>query len=349
MSTHPPGPDGRGAPERPEVADGPVGRDTAELVELGDVDELVRQVDRLCARRDWEGLVRLRDLCRAALERGRQLWPVASHAEYRLALEAPGPWAGPVVEPGAGHLALGPLPEVVAATHTWAELADHLPAGPTRTLVAHERVVRGEDLRADPRLDRRVLDLPARLEPWEPSYALAEYEAHRARFPPPDLPPREEVRLPAPAARTDDPDTTAALLALTRAWTAQSNGRAEAVAVTGDALGAIAALGPPRARVARLDPPTAMAWMAWAAAGGGAHGRRRGAATGRFDAWWALAALAGLLEDWPPAPEELGEAAAELSWFAWDAWEPDTGWRFNLAVEDPADGLAWAAAATDAA
>jgi hypothetical protein len=325
------------------------GREVAELVELGDVDELLRHVDRLCARRAWDQLVHLRDLCRAALERGRQLWAVASHAEYRLALEAPGRWAGAVVAPGAGHLALGPLPEVAASTHTWSELADHLPDGPTRTLTAHERVVRGEDLRGDPRIDPRVLDLPARLEPWEPAYALAEYEAHRARFPPPPLPPREDVRLPAPAPRTDDPDATAALLALTRAWTTQSNGRADAVAVTGDALGAIAALGAPRARVAALDPATALAWMAWAAAGGGAHGRRRGAATGRFDAWWALAALAGWLEDWPVPPDELGEAAADLSWFAWDAREPDTGWRFHLAVEDPAEGLAWATAAVDAA
>jgi len=313
------------------------------------VDELLRWVDRRCAVGDWDALVRLRDRCRAALERGRQLWAVASAIEYRLALEAPGAWAGPVVVPGAGHFALGPLPEVVAATHTWAELADHLPEGPLRTIVAHERVVRGEDLRSDPRVDPRVLELPLRLEPWEPAYALAEYEAHRARFPAPALPPREPVALPAPAPRADDPEAVAALLALTRAWTVQSNGRAEAVAVTGTALEAIAALGAPGARVAPLDPPTALAWMAWAAAGGGAHGRRRGAAAGRFDAWWALAALAGVLEDWPLPPGELGEAAAELSWFAWDAWEPDTGWRFHLAVEDPAEGLAWATAATDAA
>ena len=62
----------------------------AELVELGDLDELTRQIDRLCSTRDWDALVDLRDRCRRALERGKQLWPAAAHAEYRLALEACG-------------------------------------------------------------------------------------------------------------------------------------------------------------------------------------------------------------------------------------------------------------------
>jgi len=88
--------------------------------------------------------------------------------------------------------------------------------------------------------------------------------------------------------------------------------------------------------------------MAWAGASGGAHGRRRGAAAGRFGAWWTAAALAGLLDDWPVATHEMGEAAADLEWFVWDAGEPDTGWTFRLAVEDPAEHLAWAVTATDA-
>ena len=155
-------------------------------------------------------------------------------------------------------------------------------------------------------------------------------------------------RCPAPGQRLDDDAATAALLELPRAWTAESNGRSEAVAVEGDALSAIATLGPPRARVSELDPDTALGWLAWVGANGGAHGRRRGMAAGRFGAWWALAALAGLLDDWPLPTGELGQAAIELRWYAWDAWEPDTGWRFHLAVEDPAEGLGWAIAATDA-
>ena len=53
----------------------------SRLVELGDLDELTRLIDRLGSAGDWDGLVHLRDRCRAALERGKQLWPAASLAE----------------------------------------------------------------------------------------------------------------------------------------------------------------------------------------------------------------------------------------------------------------------------
>jgi hypothetical protein len=223
-----------------------------------------------------------------------------------------------------------------------------LPSGPLFTITGHERVVRGDDLSAVTELDPRVLELPATLQSWEPAYPLAEYEAHAARFPPPSLPEREPHEIRATPSEADDPDTVRALLELPRVWTSESNGRAEAVAVSGDAFVAIAALGPRRVRVAPLAPDEALALMAWTGASGGAHGRRRGMAAGRFGAWWALTALVGLLDDWPVPPDELGAAAAELRWFCWDAWEPDTGWRFHLAVDDPAEGLAWAVAATDA-
>ncbi|MGH9119691.1 MAG: hypothetical protein ACRD0A_18005, partial [Acidimicrobiales bacterium] len=111
----------------------------------------------------------------------------------------------------------------------------------------------------------------------------------------------------------------------------------------------VAALGVPAgaARMAAVTPAQALAFMAWTAASGGAHARRRGMAAGRFDAWWAAAAVAGLGDDWTPG--ELGRAVGEQRWFLWDAGEPDTGWWFRLAIDDPADGLAWAVAAADAA
>ena len=109
-----------------------------------------------------------------------------------------------------------------------------------------------------------------------------------------------DVRLPAAsAAAVDDDVALDALRELVAAWTASSNGRADLAAVEGDHLAAIAALGVPEARVAEVDAADAFAWMAWAAASGGAHGRRRGGASGRFGAWWAAAALAGVLDDWP--------------------------------------------------
>ncbi|HEX9977948.1 MAG TPA: hypothetical protein VGB41_04885, partial [Acidimicrobiia bacterium] len=87
-----------------------------EAVDAGDLDRLTRLVDALCASRDWDGVVELRDRCRHAIERGLQLWPAAEFAEYRLALEAPGAYAGPVLVEGAGRFALGPLWEVAAST-----------------------------------------------------------------------------------------------------------------------------------------------------------------------------------------------------------------------------------------
>ena len=80
----------------------------------------------------------------------------------------------------------------------------------------------------------------------------------------------------------------------------------------------------------------------------GANGRRRGAALGRFGAWWTLAALAGLTEDWPVHPDELGEVAHALRWWWWDDGAPSTGWELRLGVEDPDESIAVAILAHDA-
>ena len=309
-----------------------------------ELDDLIRQVDALCSQRAWDGLVALRDRCRAAMQRGKQFWPAASFAEYRLALEAPGEWASTIVaEPGAGRFALGPLSEVAASTHVWAEIAG---PGPQLGLAAHERVVRGEDLRGE----ANVLDVPLALQPWEPAYPVAEYKAYEAAFPTPPLPALGGFGARVAAAPVvQDDDAVRALVELASEWTTESNGRAEAVAVLGDAAGAVAALGAPRVRLAALSGQDALAWMAWTAASGGAHGRRRGMATGRFNAWWVVVSVAGLLDDWPLPADEVGELVGELRWFAWDAGEPETGWGLRLAVEDPAEGRAFALLAADSA
>ena len=117
--------------------------------------------------------------------------------------------------------------------------------------------------------------------------------------------------------------------------------------VEGDVGDAIGALGPHRARVCELDVRTAMAWMAWAGASGGAHGRRRGAATGRFGAWWMLAAIGDFIDDWPVNPDALGQFANELNWYRWDAFEPALGWTLQIAIEDESEGVAWAISARD--
>jgi hypothetical protein len=327
---------------------------TSQLVERGDLDELTRHVEGLCSQRDWDALLDLRDRCRKALERGKQLWPVASHCEYRLALEAPGEWAAQMLVPGTGQFALGPLPEVAASTHSFGDLAPFLVPGPPAAIFAHECVVRGEDLSADPVALSLppVLELPLSLVPTvEADYALAEYHPDRAEFPMPDLPPTETpVGAPSGIAEViAEPEAVRALVEVTQTWVTRSNGRTEAIAVDGGALEAIAALGVPsdRMRIAPLEPGKALALLAWAGASGGAHGHRRGAASGRFAAWWVVAALTDQLDDWPLSPTELTEAACELDWYAWDAGEPETGWWLRVAVRDDETGRAFAMTAVD--
>lgn len=326
----------------------------AQLIDLGDLDELLRRVDALCDAADWDGLVDLRDRCRAAFRRGFQLWPAAAHADYRLALQAPALWAAGVIGStagsgsGASAFSLGPLTEVVASSHAWADLAPHLPAGPDATLVAHERVVRGEDLTGEARVDPGVLELPLRLAPWEPSYPLATYKPYTAEFPGVPLPPSgsdsREVEVPGKAEAVEDPEAVHALVELVAAWTTQSNGTVAAVAVEGDAsdaVGAVARVG--AARITSVDVGHAAAVMAWAAASGGAHGRRRGMAYGRFAAWWALAGVGGELDAWP----ELGDAVERVRWYRWDRLQPSTGWVLRLAAELPEENRAWAIEAID--
>jgi hypothetical protein len=308
---------------------------------------MTRRVDALCARASWPAVLALREDCRAALARGKQLWPIASYCEYRLALEAPAALAAQVLVPEAGRFALGPLTEVVAVHHTWAELEPHVGDGPVPALAAHERVVRGEDLRGVDVLP--VLELPLVLQGWEPPYPLADYKADEADFASPSLPALVDAPLHDAPVRVDA-DATDALRGVASVWATESNGRVEAMCVDGDALGAIRALGVLRARVAPIPGGDALALLAWAAASGGAHGRRRGMAPGRFAAWGAAVAVAGELDQWPLHPDDVGDIVTEhLRWYAWDAHEPDTGWSIRLAVEDVDRGRSYALAATDAA
>ncbi|HEY3485758.1 MAG TPA: hypothetical protein VGK49_10260, partial [Ilumatobacteraceae bacterium] len=98
-----------------------------------------------------------------------------------------------------------------------------------------------------------------------------------------------------------------------------------------------------------LDAGEAIRWLAWCGASGGAHGRRRGTAIGRSSAWWMLGAIGDLHDEWPPDTATVEALLAELRWWWWDAGQPATGWRLQLAVEDVVDGVAWAFSAHDAA
>lgn len=312
-----------------------------EAIEHSDTDELIRVVDGLCENGQWDELVELKRRCREAVGRGKQLWGVEEHIRYRLTLEAPGPWAGAAVSEGVARFTLGPLPEVAASTKTWAELDEYLEDGPWRAVTAAERVVRGES-GAGP-----IADLPDHLVEWEPDYPVATYKADKVETPSPDPPRIDHLDLPSSFTTIDDPLSEGALFDLVQPWVNESNGRYETSAVEGTALQAIRALGLTRARVGELSRDEALRWMAWAGASGGAHGRRRGAAAGRFGAWWVVATLSDL--DWPPEPDEMGRALENLTFYWFDDGSPGTGWALRLAVDDSDSGLAWAISAVDAA
>jgi hypothetical protein len=322
------------------------------LIQRADLDALVRLVDDCTAAGDWRLLTEVRNRCRAAVATGRQLWPAATLAEYRLALVAPPEWAAPMIASDAGLFTIGPLTEVIAQHHSWAELHSLLPATPGAAVVAHERVLRGE--RLDPQTvaePPNVFDLPYELAAWEPQYPLATYTDDGVDAQPPPIPdPSGErtARGRSSVERVHDEGVELAVRQLVETWTASSNGRAEVTCVEGGGDDAIAALGVPAWTTQPLTLEQALAWLAWAGASGGAHGRRRGAALGRFGALWLVAAVLDQTADWPPPLDRLGAEAGELRWSWWDAGDAQHGWRLQLAVEDGESRRAWAFTAVDA-
>jgi hypothetical protein len=211
--------------------------------------------------------------------------------------------------------------------------------------VAQERVLRREAI--DPHeIDGGAIDLPLVLEPWETAYPEVLYKKDRVESEPPPVPPVSPLDLPPSAEEVDDPAGTTALNSLVSTWVEESNGRAITVCASGGLADAVRLLGVRRALSARIDLATAAGLMAWAAASGGAHGRRKGGAAGRQATWWALAELTG--SDWPPVPESLRVAAGALECWVWSDLTAGTGWNLSLALRSPSEGLTWAIAATDA-
>jgi len=282
----------------------------------------------------------LRNRCAEGVERGKQVWAASEYGAYRLALDAPGDFAGAAVVSGAGRHTLGPLWEVAASTHDWVELEPHLGSGDHRELVARERALRGDDVE---QVGAVTYDIPVVPEPWEPRYPVAAYRADGADFPEPALGPYLALDLTGASSEArDDDDVIDALHDLVEPWT--SSGSVEVVAIAGSAIDAVAAAGATDVVAISIEPDEAMVRMAWAGASGGAHGRRRGASVGRYNAWWAAANLAGV--EWPPT--DLAEAISSLEWVAWRPADFTEGWELHLAIADPQRGLAWAIAAADA-
>ncbi|MFE5581020.1 hypothetical protein [Kitasatospora sp. NPDC056531] len=232
----------------------------------------------------------------------------------------------------------GPLWEVLATRHSWLRLAPLLGPAPVRRLVAHTRVLLGEDLSygAEPDPD----GVPLRLEPWE---AAGWDEASRVREYLPGggarsavltLPASREglgeVELPEPGGRLGGQRVTRALAELSALapWV-------EVVCVRGQAQLAAAVL-TRRRRVIGGYLPFALACPALVQAA--AVGRTHGGAHGRLGLWRALGAMAGAEG---PDRTEVNALVARMRCFTWQ--EPAAGLRhLHLALEDPASGVAWA-------
>lgn len=314
-----------------------------ELVHRADLDGLVRHVDDTCSARDWEHLLRIRNSARSAVETGRQLWPIATLANYRLALWAPADLAVRALDDTARTFMPGPVSEILAVHHTWTDLEPFLAPSHDRSLFAHERSLRGDDI--DP-AEPSLIDIPVALQDWEPRYAPASYDDDGVVTDAPLLPrPTEHLRSAA-GEQVDDPETTMAFRTLLDPWTSQSNGSARCVTAEGGVHEALHALGVDECSAGRLDARTGLEVLAWAGASGGAHGRRRGLASGRSHAWWFLSVFTGLDEDWPCDPDELGGVISGLEWWQWSAPE-NGGWNVNLVIVDNAEGLACALHAHD--
>jgi hypothetical protein len=319
-----------------------------DAIALNDLDELLRLAHAFADHGDWDDLVSLAARARRAFDTGRQLWPASNLAEYRLALDAPADYAALVLTDDAGRFGLGPLSEVAASTHTWAELAPHVVPGPVSSLAAHERVVRGERVDASTVAMPEVLGTPLELAPWEPEYFVPVYERDRVEEPGPEPIRGRALELPENAAElVTDIAVEEAVRDLVRPWTVHSDASVRVACVHGEVAHAIAALGVSDVRGAWVDAGEALATLGWAGSSGGRHHRRRGAASGRDLAWVTAGALAGFEPGERLQARAIGEAVSELRWYTWSASDVSSGWILRMAVEDPTDGIAWAIDAVD--
>ncbi len=321
----------------------------------------------------------LRDACLDATEdTGRQLWGPARYAAYRVALDGPAELAAAMVEPGVVRFGLGPLTEVVAQHHTFAELAPHLD-GSVLPVVAQERVLRGEDLRDDPRAAGASDDPPLVLQPFEPAYVLPTYRATErldGAVPEPSgsssassagssagwgpLQPEHATALPRPARAQA---LVQALEDVVAPWSAQSGGETRVRAVAGgtdDAVRAVladataadgAAGGAAGGEVVwgPITTATLLALLAHAGASGGVHGRRRGAAAGRSLAWWVARCATGLDRAEQVDADELEFLLEDIERVAFRV-PGEAAWRLEVALAAPAAsagasaGAEWAVA-----
>jgi hypothetical protein len=320
-----------------------------QLIHRADLDGLVRHVDDTCAARDWEHLVEIRNDARAAVNTGRQLWPIATLANYRLALWAPAHFAVRALEDTARTFMPGPVSEILAVHHNWEDLEPLLESGHDRGVFAYERALRGDIIDAH---EPEILDVPIALQLWEPSYHYVSYNDDGVveEFPVFGRWNEAIVLEGIESASLDETDTIDAFRNMMNAWTTQSNGTADLVIVEASPAHALGALGYAGIETELSPISCHEAWEAltWAASSGGAHGKRRGVATARSDVWWLFAHIAGLSDEWPCDRDECGEIAHACEYYAFrNDKTPTEGWGLHLVIVDPDEGLSVALRAHD--
>jgi len=297
----------------------------------------------LLADQEWRGVVEVRDeLARRAKLTARAIQGMcrfgASVFSDALASSAPASYAvkGLTRRPSTWHL------KQLAASRTWAELEPFLDDQRVRRVIAHERVARGEDL-CKLGLNTKRGELAFALQPWEPtSYLDPVDDDGEAWCLSPELSFEHHDRLPPPGLEQPPDKVCDALDRLWAGWDAGGS-----VRVRGGALEAIAALDYVDAEVAQLSLAEALSTIAR----NGVRNRGGLLAYGRQAALTLLAALAGRPLK-RATPQELAVAGARVRWYSYQAEREEYEWilgDFQLAIEDPSQGIAWAvwAGATD--
>ena len=253
------------------------------LINSLDHDGLVLYVDGCCSSRDWTELLRVRDTCRLANDSGRQMWPITTLANYRLALHAPAEFAVQAMDETNTNFLFGPLSEVIAQHHSWDDLKGHLSDVHIADVVAHECGIRGADISYTPTL--QVFDIPHTLQSWENQYQPPVYTDAGVQHDPPEF--NGELRpleIAAKANVVEDRDTTSALRAVIEPWISASNGRAEIRGAEGGVSEALASIGVVRARGQNITPADAISLITWA----GSSDASNRPATSPLDGQWPL-------------------------------------------------------------
>ena len=289
---------------------------------------------------------------------GRQLWPVATLAEYRLALVAPPDWAARVIDEDAGpvhdrpaHRGDRPAPLVGRAGPLLATGPRRRVGRPRARRCAARRSTHATVGAACPTCSSCRTTLAAVGAGLPARHVLRRRRRRAVAARAAASPPTPRRPTGTPSERLDDDAVELAVRQLVETWTASSNGRAEVACVEGERPTTRSPRSAVRAgRAGRRSLAEALAWLAWAGASGGAHGRRRGAALG------PLRRPVGARLRCSTSPTTGRFRSTSSATLAGGCAGPGGtpvsrrhGWRLQLAVEDAESGTAWAISAVDAA